>query len=116
MSGFAFDAKAALHQARKCRGLPTLPTLPTDHPAGAEKVGTVGKVGTVRASDLEMTPDECARDTFEERAAIPEHDGGQDRKTAERAAWPEARRAAGITAVDDWRREADDPLNPDNWK
>ena len=113
MSGFAFDAKAALHQARKCRGLPT---LPTDHPAGAEKVGTVGKVGTVRASDPEMTPDELARDVFEERAAIRQFDGGQDRETAERAAWPEARRAAGITTLDDWRREADDLLNPDNWK
>ena len=116
MSGFAFDAKAALHQARKCRGLPTLPTLPTDHPAGARKVGTVGKEGTVRASDPEMTPDELARDIFEERAAIRQFDGGQDRETAERAAWSEARRAAGITALDDWRREADDLHNPDNWQ
>jgi len=78
-----------------------------------------------------MTPDECARDTFEERAAIREHDGGQDRETAERAAWPEARHAAGITALDDWRREADDRkviwlnewkaaaddvTNPDAWR
>lgn len=63
-----------------------------------------------------MPPDELARDVFEERAAIRHFDGGQDRKTAERAAWPEARRAARITALDDWRREADDPLNPDNWR
>ena len=115
MTGFAFDAKAALHQAQKCGRLPTLPSLPTDHPAGAEKVGTVGKVGTVRASDPEMTPDELARDVFEERAAIRQFDGGQDRETAERAAWSEARRAAGITALDDWRREVDDLHNPDNW-
>jgi hypothetical protein len=101
MTGFAFDAKAALHQARKCRGLPTVPTLPTDHPAGAEKVGTVGKVGMVRASDPEITPDELAHDIFEERAAIREYDGEQDRAEAEAAAWIEARRAAGITALDD---------------
>lgn len=116
MSGFAFDAKAALHQARKCRGLPTLPTLPTVHPAGAEKVGTVGKVGTVRASDPEITPDELARDIFEERAAIREYCGEQTRAQAEAAAWPESRRAAGITALHDWRAEADDPHNPDNWQ
>ena len=116
MTGFAFDAKAALHQARKCRGLPTLPTLPTDHSARAEKVGTVGKVGTVRASDPELPPVELARDIFEERAAIRQFDGGQNRAEAERAAWPEARRAAGITALGDWRREADDLRDPDNWK
>ena len=104
MSGFAFDAKAALHQARERRDLPTLPTLPTDHPAAAENVGTVGKVGTVRVSDPEMTPDELARDIFEERAAIREHDGGQDRAEAEAVAWQEAMRAAGITALDEWRQ------------
>ncbi len=116
MSGFAFDAKAALHEARERRGLPTLPTLPTDRHAGAEKAGSVGKVGTVRASDPEMTPDELARDLHEERATIRQFDGGQDRAEAERAAWPEARHAAGSTGLDDWRREADDPHNPDNWK
>lgn len=63
-----------------------------------------------------MTPEELARDIFEERAAIREFDGGQDRETAERAAWAEARRAAGITVLDEWRAEADDPRNPDNWK
>lgn len=64
----------------------------------------------------EMTPDELARDLYEERAAIREHDGGQDRAEAEAAAWPEARRAAGITTLDDWRAAADDPHNPDAWK
>lgn len=53
---------------------------------------------------------------IEGRAAIRQFDGGQDRETAERAAWQEARRAAGITALDDWRREADDAHNPDNWQ
>ena len=90
MTGFTFDAKAALHQAQKCRGLPTLPSLPTDHPAGAEKVGTVGKVGTVRLSDPEKTP--------------------------ERVAWPEARRAAVTPALDELRRQADDTTNPENWR
>ena len=116
MTGFTFDAKAALHQAQKCRGHPTLPTLPTDRQAEGEKVGTVGTVGTGRVSDPEMTPEELARDIYEERAAMREHDGGQDRAEAERAAWQEARQAAGLTWLDEWRREADDPHNPDNWK
>jgi hypothetical protein len=64
----------------------------------------------------EMTPDELARCAFEERAAIRQFDGGQDRETAERMAWSEARRAAGVTALDDWRARADDPLNPENWR
>ncbi|MGR3548254.1 MAG: hypothetical protein ACU0DX_14060 [Roseovarius sp.] len=62
-----------------------------------------------------MTPEALARDLYEERAAIRQFDGGQDRDEAERAAWIEARRAAGITAPDDWRRKADDLRNPDNW-
>jgi hypothetical protein len=63
-----------------------------------------------------MTPDELARDIFEERAAIREFCGGQDRAEAEAQAWPEARRAAGITALDDWRARADDVNNPDAWR
>lgn len=69
-----------------------------------------------QAPNPEITPEELARDLYEERAAIREFCGGQDRAEAERAAWPEARRAAGITALDDWRREADDPHNPDAWR
>jgi len=69
----------------------------------------------VRVSDPEITPDDPARDLHEEKAANRQLGGGQDRADAKRAAWPEARRAAGITALDDWRREADDPHNPDNW-
>ena len=63
-----------------------------------------------------MTPEAVARDIYEERASIREHDGGQSRPEAERAAWAEARRAAGVTALDAWRREADDPNNPDAWR
>ena len=48
-----------------------------------------------------MTPEALARDLYEERAAIRQFDGGQDRDTAERAAWSEARHAAGITALED---------------
>lgn len=76
----------------------------------------VAEVAIVAAPLPEMTPDELACDIFEERAAIREYDGGQDQAEAERDAWPEARRAAGITALDDWRREADDLHNPDNWR
>ena len=100
MTAFTFDAKAALERAQKRRGLPTLPTLPTDRHAKTEKVGTVGTVGTVRVSDPEMTSEELALDLYEERAAIREYEGGQDRAEAEAAAWQEAMRAAGITALD----------------
>lgn len=72
--------------------------------------------GNAFAPDPEMSPDELARDAFEERAAIRQFDGGQSRTEAEAAAWIESRRAAGITALDDWRRAADDPRNPDNWQ
>jgi hypothetical protein len=60
-----------------------------------------------------MPPDELASDVFEERAAIREYCVGQDRATAEAAAWSEAWPAAGLTWLDAWRREADDPHKPD---
>jgi hypothetical protein len=63
----------------------------------------------------EITPDELARDLFEERAAVREFCGGQDRAGAEREAWQSARRAAALTWLDEWRRKADDPQNPDAW-
>lgn len=116
MTGFSFNAREALQRAQKCRGLPTFPTLPTNRQAEGGKVGRVGKVGQVRAFDPEISPEELARDLYEERAAIREFCGGQERTEAERAAWFEAQRAAGITAIDAWRRAADDPQNPDNWK
>lgn len=115
MTGFTFDAKAALERARKCRALSTLPTLPTFAVGSAPTVGTVGTVGPSCDLKPENVRDELARDFFEERAAIRHFDGGQDAAEAERAAWLEARRAAGITALDEWRRAADDPHNPDNW-
>ena len=116
MSGFSFDAKAALERARKSPALPTLPTLPTDGQAEGGKVGAVGTVGTIRAYDPEMTKEEIARNIFEERAAIREFDGGQSRDEAEAAAWQEARRAAGITALDNWHARADDVHDHENWR
>jgi len=58
----------------------------------------------------EITPDELARDLYEERAAIRQFDGGQDQETAERAAWIEARRAAGIT-----RQSSNQALSVEVW-
>ena len=69
MSGFSFDAKAALNQARRARGVPTFPTLPTDASSKGEKVGTVGTVGSDYAVDTEITHEEIAPDVFEERGA-----------------------------------------------
>jgi hypothetical protein len=106
-----------LQAAQRASEAGTKPTKLTEpSPEGVLSEKSVLSEG-VRADPVpEMTPDELARDIFEERAAIREFDGGQTRAEAERAAWPEARRAAGITALDDWRREADDLHNPDNWK
>src|SRR6056297_206054 len=115
MTGFTFDAKAALVRARNRAARPNRPNRPNRSASGRAGLGGLGGLGTVRAPDPEMTPEELARDLYEERAAIREHDGGQSRPEAEAAAWPEARRAAGITSLDDWRREADDPHNPENW-
>lgn len=71
MTAFSFDAKAALHQAQKCRALPTFPTLPTDGCDRGAKVGTVGTVGTVRVCDLEnalTAPAVAALDDWRARA------------------------------------------------
>ncbi|MCA1777478.1 MAG: hypothetical protein LC676_18260 [Loktanella sp.] len=115
MSGFSFNAKAALEQARKSPVLPNLPNRPNGEASGGAGLGGLGGLGTGRAFDPEMTPEELARDIFEERAAIREFDGGQSRHEAEAAAWQEARRAAGVTLISEWRREADDIHNPDAW-
>ena len=93
MSGFAFDAKAALEQARKSPARPNLPNLPNRSASGGAGLGGLGGLGTVRSSDPEMTPEELARDIFEERAAIREFDGGQDRAEAEAAAWADVTRS-----------------------
>jgi hypothetical protein len=63
-----------------------------------------------------MTPEALALDLYEERAAIREFCGGQDRHEAEAAALIEARRAAGIADLDDWRARADDIHDPDSWQ
>ena len=116
MSAFSFDAKAALHHAQKCRERPNRPNRPNRGGSDGAGLGGLGGLGRGRACDPEMTPEELARDLHEERAAIREHDGGQDRAEAERAAWQEVRHAAGLTWLDEWRREADDPYNPENWR
>ena len=74
----------------------------------APEVNSVNSVNSggrkADAAPPDMTPDALARDLYEERAAIREYDGGQDRADAETAAWQEAMRAAGITALDKWRQ------------
>ncbi len=116
MTAFFFDANAALEQAQNRQALPNRPNRPNRRASGGAGLGGFGRLGTVRTSDPEMTPEELVRDIYEEPAAIREFDGGQDRDEAEAAAIKEARRAAGITAMYDWRREADDATDPDNWK
>lgn len=71
MSGFSFDAKAALNQARRAREVPIFPTLPTDAPPKGGKVGTVGTVGNVYAFDTGITHEEVAPDNLEAGGARP---------------------------------------------
>lgn len=101
----------------EARTKPTKLTKPPLNEVKSEKSVLSEGVRINSADPLpDMTPEELARDIYEERAAIREHDGGQSRPEAEAAAWQEARRAAGITWLDEWRREADDIHNPDAWR
>lgn len=104
MTAFSFDAKAALERAQNRQPLPNRPNRPNPRASAGAGLGGFGRLGMVRAPDPEMTPEELARDIFEERAAIREFDGGQDRETAERMAWSEARYAAH--KPDTWAPEA----------
>ena len=79
MSAFSFDAKAALHQAQKCREPPNRPNRPNRGGSDGAGLGGLGGLGRGRACDPEMTPEDLARDFHEERSAIRKHDGGQDR-------------------------------------
>ncbi|KPP81848.1 MAG: hypothetical protein HLUCCO07_16770 [Rhodobacteraceae bacterium HLUCCO07] len=108
------QAAQSASEARKKPNLPKKPPLPEVN--SVFSVNSGGQRPDAAPAPAGMTPNDLARDLYEERAAIREFDGGQDRPTAEQAAWAEHRNAAGITWLDDWRREADDPHNPDNWK
>jgi len=96
MSAFTFDAKAALAAARQRQLLSNHPNRPNQRASEGSGLGRLGPLGAVHISDPEMTPYELACEIFEERAAIREFCGGQERAEAERAAWIEAQRAVGI--------------------
>lgn len=105
-----------LQAAQRASEAGTKPTKLTEpSPEGVLSEKSVLSEG-VKADPVPDDPEALARDLYEERAAIREYDGGQDRPEAEHAAWIEARRAAGITALDDWRTRADDVTNPDAWR
>ena len=87
-----------------------LPKKPKQ-PAEAE-VNSVNSVNSGGRSAL--SPEELALDHFEERAAIREFSGGQDRAEAEAAALVEASEASGI-AVERLRILADRERHPDSW-
>lgn len=85
-----------LEAAQRASGAGNLPKKPKQPPM--PEVNSVNSVNSDARKT--MTPDDLALDIYEERAAIREFDGGQDRAEAERAAWIEARRAAGVTDPD----------------
>ena len=111
MSGFTFDAKAALAAARLRQSLSNHPNLPNQEVSDDAGLGGSGRLGAVRVSGPELTPNELAREIFEERAAIREFCGGQDRAEAEREAWIEAKRAVGITYLGGMQPSSRDPHN-----
>ncbi|WP_272007826.1 hypothetical protein [Roseovarius sp. ZX-A-9] len=91
MTSFTFDAKAALHRTQTRSPHTNPPILPNRSDSDGAGFEGLGRLGTVYLQSLEMTPEELARDYCEERAAIREYDGGQDRAEAEAAALAEAR-------------------------
>lgn len=106
----AFDPHAVLaeirNRARQPSTLPKVPTVGTcevetlgtvgtvERPAAQEGGRTVGRVGTLEGGGASSAPD---LDAFEERAAIREHEGGQDRDQAEAV----AARELGYAGPDD---------------
>lgn len=116
MTAFTFDAQAALERAKKGQAIPNPPNRPNRSASAGAGLGGLGGLGAVRASHPEMKPAELARDAFEERAAIRQFDGRQDRATAEREALEEARRPASITWLDEWRANTNDPYHPEAWR
>ena len=53
MSGFTFDAKAALKRARQTRGHPNPPNRPNPEPTTVAGLGRLGRLGRERASSEE---------------------------------------------------------------
>ena len=80
------------------------PATPATTAARARAVRPLSQMSRVsQAHAFEISPCELSRGLYEERAAICEYDGAQDRAEAEAAAWKEAVRTPGITALDEWR-------------
>lgn len=93
MTLFTFDAKAALRRVQARSPHPNPPNLPNRGGSDGAGLGRLGKLGTVCSQTPDMKPEELARDYYEERAAIREYDGGQNRAEAEAAALVETRHA-----------------------
>lgn len=105
-----------LQAARRVSEAGNLPKKPKQPPM--QEVNSVNSVNSegAKARATPALADGLVSDLYEERAAIREFEGGQDRVTADRVAWGEAYRTAEITALNDWRARADDTHDPDNWK
>lgn len=94
MTGFSFDARAALKRVRKRSSRPNRPNLPnqeqdTDPPVARHRV--------VPPSEEKLLPSLLAQDMFEERAAIREYDGGQSRLQSEADARAEVYLTTGLS-------------------
>ncbi|WP_109313040.1 hypothetical protein [Ruegeria sp. AU67] len=101
MSLLNFDPKASLKSFRKARPLPNLPIPPNRSGDEGSGLARLGRLGTV-TGETEKTPAGADRladaiDHFEERAAIREYDGGQNRLQAEAVALIEAATFHGVS-------------------
>ncbi|WP_143529966.1 hypothetical protein [Salibaculum halophilum] len=99
MTGFAFDAKAALERAQNRQTRPNLPNRPNRSASEGAGLGGLGRLGAVRASDPEVTPDDPARDLdfhAARIAALADPDGVARTPEAIAAVWDHAEAMAAL--------------------
>ncbi len=91
MTGFSFDAKAALEAARKLRDHPNRPIRPNPCDARGAGLGAFGRLGTGWVPVFEISPEGLTRDLYEERAAaLADPDGVARTPEAIEAVWDAA--------------------------
>lgn len=81
MTGFTFDAKAALKAAQQYRTYPNRPNRPSHRAFDGTGLGELGGLGSARLSDTEVTTVQIIRSIDQKRATVHEACGKKD--------WPE---------------------------
>ena len=83
MTGFTFDAKAALKAAQGRHNHPNRPNRPNGNISKGAGLGGFGRLGTERVPNHEIAPGELAREAYQERAATRNFSERQHRADAE---------------------------------